>query len=75
MLLDELERSGGSAAQFAGYVGINIRRWPIGFKKRRKQSRSQSALVKTGKGGGRGFAQSQWSMGRSGGGSFILSKT
>jgi hypothetical protein len=35
MLLDELERSGGSA-QFAGYVGIKYstlaNRWPTGFK-------------------------------------------
>jgi transposase len=50
MLLDELERSGGSAAQFAGYVGIKYSTLANWIQKRRKQRRAPSALVKTGKG-------------------------
>jgi hypothetical protein len=50
MLLDEWERSGGSAAQFADYVGIKYSTLAHWIQKRRKQRGPQSALVKTGKG-------------------------
>jgi hypothetical protein len=50
MLLDELERSGGSAAQFADYVGIKYSTLANWIQKRRKQRRPENALVKTGKG-------------------------
>ena len=50
MLLDEWERSGGSAAQFAGYVGIKYSTLANWIQKRRKQARLKNALVKTGKG-------------------------
>jgi hypothetical protein len=50
MLLDEWERSGGSAAQFAGYVGIKYSTLANWIQKRRKQERLKNALVKTRKG-------------------------
>jgi hypothetical protein len=50
MLLDEWERSGGSAAQFAGYVGIKYSTLATWIQNRRKQARPQNALVKAGKG-------------------------
>jgi transposase len=49
LLLDEWERSGGSAAQFADYVGIKYSTLANWIQKRRKQRGPQSALVKTGK--------------------------
>jgi hypothetical protein len=51
MLLDEWERSGGSAAQFAGYVGIKYSTLANWIQKGRKQARPKDALVKTPKGG------------------------
>src|SRR6202035_3240050 len=50
MLLDEWERSGGSAAQFADYVGIKYSTLANWIQKRRKQRRPPSALVKAGRG-------------------------
>ena len=50
MLLDELKRSGGSAAQLLATWGSNIQRWPTGFKNGGNKGGPQSALVKTGKG-------------------------
>src|SRR5271170_2597342 len=46
MLLDEWERSGGSAAQFAGYVGIKYSTLANWIQKRRKQARPKNALAK-----------------------------
>jgi transposase len=47
MLLDEWERSGGSAAQFAGYVGIKYSTLASWIQKRRKRGLKKS-LVKQG---------------------------
>jgi hypothetical protein len=48
MLLDEWERSGGSAAQFADYVGIRYSTFANWIQKRRKQARLQASLLKSG---------------------------
>ena len=48
MLLDEWERSGGSAAQFADYVGIKY--WTLAnwIQKRRKQIGLKASFAKPG---------------------------
>jgi DNA-binding transcriptional regulator YiaG len=51
MLLDEWERSGGSAAQFAGYVGIKYSTLANWIQKRRKQRGLKKSLVGQGEGG------------------------
>jgi hypothetical protein len=48
MLLDEWERSGGSAAQFADYVGIRYSTFANWIQKRRKQAGLQASLLKPG---------------------------
>jgi hypothetical protein len=48
MLLDEWERSGGSAAQFADYVGIKYSTLANWIQKRRKQAGLQTSLIKPG---------------------------
>jgi hypothetical protein len=48
MLLDEWERSGGSAAQFADYVGIRYSTFANWIQKRRKQVGLQASLLKPG---------------------------
>src|ERR1700692_730236 len=46
MLLDEWERSGGSAAQFADYVGIKYSTLANWIQKRRKQAGLKASLLK-----------------------------
>jgi len=46
MLLDEWERSGGSAAQFADYVGIKYSTLAHWVQKRRKQVGLKASLLK-----------------------------
>jgi transposase len=48
MLLDELERSGGSAAQFANYVGIKYSTLASWIQKRRKRGGLKKSLIKPG---------------------------
>jgi len=48
MLLDEWERSGGSAAQFADYVGIKYSTLANWIQKRRKQAGLRASLLKPG---------------------------
>jgi len=48
MLLDEWERSGGSAAQFADYVGIKYSTLANWIQKRRKQAGLKASLLKPG---------------------------
>jgi transposase len=48
MLLDEWERSGGSAAQFADYVGIKYSTLASWIQKRRKRSGLNATLLKPG---------------------------
>jgi hypothetical protein len=48
MLLDEWERSGGSAAQFADYVGIKYSTLASWIQKRRKQAGLTACLLKPG---------------------------
>jgi DNA-binding transcriptional regulator YiaG len=48
MLLDEWERSGGSAAQFADYVGIKYSTLANWIQKRREQAGLQASLLKPG---------------------------
>jgi hypothetical protein len=48
MLLDEWERSGGSAAQFAEYVGIKYSTLANWIQKRRKQAGLGASLLKPG---------------------------
>jgi transposase len=48
MLLDEWERSGGSAAQFADYVGIKYSTLASWIQKRRKQAGRKASLLKPG---------------------------
>jgi hypothetical protein len=48
MLLDEWERSGGSAAQFADYVGIKYSTLANWIQKRRKQAGPKASLLKPG---------------------------
>ena len=48
MLLDEWERSGGSAAQFADYVGIKYSTLANWIQKRRKQAGLRTSLLKPG---------------------------
>jgi hypothetical protein len=48
MLLDEWERSGGSAAQFADYVGIKYSTLASWIQKRRKQAGLKASLLKPG---------------------------
>src|ERR1700676_3445232 len=48
MLLDEWERSGGSAAQFADYVGIKYSTLASWIQKRRKQAGLKGCLLKPG---------------------------
>ena len=48
MLLDEWERSGGSAAQFADYVGIKYSTLANCIQKRRKQAGLRASLLKPG---------------------------
>src|SRR6202162_2617635 len=48
MLLDEWERSGGSAAQFADYVGIRYSTFANWIQKRRKQAGLKASLLKPG---------------------------
>jgi transposase-like protein len=55
-MLDEYERSGGSAAQFANYVGIKYSTLANWIQKRRKQERLKRSLLKQGEGAG------QWSQ-------------
>ena len=50
MLLDEWERSGGSAAQFADYVGIKYSTLANWIQKRRKRTGLQKSLPQPGKG-------------------------
>jgi transposase len=51
MLLDELERSGGSAAQFANYVGIKYSTLASWIQKRRKRVGFKKSLVEPREGG------------------------
>jgi transposase-like protein len=46
MLLDEWERSGGSAAQFADYVGIKYSTLASWIQKRRKRTGPKKSLLK-----------------------------
>ena len=48
MLLDEWERSGGSAAQFADYVGIKYSTLANWIQKRRKQAGLRASSLKPG---------------------------
>jgi hypothetical protein len=48
MLLEEWERSGGSAAQFADYVGIKYSTLASWIQKRRKQAGLKACLLKPG---------------------------
>jgi len=48
MLLDEWERSGGSAAQFADYVGIRYSTFANWIQKRRKQAGLHASWLKPG---------------------------
>jgi transposase len=48
MLLDEWERGGGSAAQFADYVGIKYSTLANWIQKRRKQAGLNATLLKPG---------------------------
>jgi hypothetical protein len=48
MLLDEWERSGGSAAQFADYVGIKYSTLASWIQKRRKRAGLKKSLLKPG---------------------------
>jgi len=66
-MLDEYERSGGNAAQFANYVGTKYSTLANWIQKRRKQERLKRSLLKQGEGGG-GMEPDKWSLGRSGGG-------
>ena len=52
MLLDEWERSGGSAAQFADYVGIKYSTLANWIQKRRKQAGLKASLLKPERGSG-----------------------
>lgn len=49
-MLDEYERSGGSAAQFANYVGIKYPTLAGWIQKRRKQERRKNSLLTQGEG-------------------------
>ena len=49
-LLDEYERSGGSAAQFASYVGIKYSTLANWIQKRRKREQLKKTLIKQGEG-------------------------
>ena len=60
MLLDEWERSGGSAAQFADYVGIKYSTLANWIQKRRKQTGPQSVF-------GRSQAKAQMDLSKSNG--------
>jgi hypothetical protein len=51
LLLDEYERNGGSAAQFANYVGIKYSTLANWIQKRRKGSARKKSLLKQGEGG------------------------
>ena len=51
-VLDEYERSGSSAAQFANYVGIKYSTLANWIQKRRKQERLKRPLLKQGEGAG-----------------------
>jgi hypothetical protein len=48
MLLDEWERSGGSAAQFADYVGVKYSTLANWIQKRRKQAGLKASSLKPG---------------------------
>jgi hypothetical protein len=48
MLLDEWERSGGSAAQFTNYVGFKYSTFANWIQKRRKQPGLNASLLKPG---------------------------
>ena len=48
MLLDEWERSGGSAAQFADYVGIKYSTLASWLQKRRRRRDREKPLLKAG---------------------------
>jgi hypothetical protein len=48
MLLDEWERSGGSAASFADYVGLKYSTFANWIQKRRKQAGLNATLLKPG---------------------------